>query len=162
MSMKVMRIVLLLLISALPALSQSSSYPHLEFGIPKDSDSTDDYIIERPQYALSYNEHLGCPNWVSWNLESKYFGDVDRYKGKFITDTSLPTKYYHVKDDDYKNSGFDRGHIVRSEERTATIADNKATFILSNIVPQTHDLNAGPWLKLEYHCQKLSVDSTKE
>jgi endonuclease G len=46
--------------------------------------------------------------------------------------------------------------MVRSEERTATVEDNRASFLLTNILPQTHDLNAGPWLRLEEHCQELA------
>lgn len=135
---------------------------HLELGIPRDNDTTDDYIIIRPQYALSYNKNKNIANWVAWELNALWFGDVPRYSGNFITDTTLPIGFYRVKHSDYTNSGYDRGHLVMSEERTATEEDNKATFILSNILPQRPDLNRGVWLDLENYCNDLCLDSNKE
>lgn len=134
---------------------------HVSLGVPFDADSTDDYLIVRNQYVLSYNKVLNIPNWVSWELNSDWFGDVDRYSGNFITDTTLPIGFYRVKHSDYTNSGYDRGHLVRSEERTNTIEDNKSTFILTNIIPQTPDLNRGVWLNLEYYCEDLCKKDNK-
>ena len=54
------------------------------------------------------------------------------------------------------NSGFDRGHLCPSADRTATDADNDATFFLTNVVPQTHASNAGPWLDLEDEGRQLA------
>lgn len=128
---------------------------HTTMGVPFDNDTTDDYIIVREQYVLSYNAGKGVPNWVAWQLNKNWYGDVPRYNGNFITDTTLPEGMYRVKHSDYTNSGYDRGHMVRSEERTRTVEDNKSTFILTNIMPQTPDLNQGVWLNLEYHCEDL-------
>jgi endonuclease G len=116
----------------------------------------------KPQYALSYSRERNVANWVSWNLDASYFGPVPRHKGKFLTDGSLPSGFYQVQDRDYAGSGFDRGHMVRSEERTRTADDNLATFLLPNVIPQRHDLNAGPWLRLEDYLQALSQKENKE
>jgi endonuclease G len=135
---------------------------HTELGVPFDKDTADDYIIIRYQYVLSYNKNTGTPNWVAWNLNDDWYGDVPRYKGSFITDTSLPDGFYRVRHSNYTNSGYDRGHMVRSEERTKTATDNKSTFILTNIIPQTPDLNRGVWLKFEYFCEDLCKEDNKE
>lgn len=135
---------------------------HAALGVPTDNDTTDDYLIVRPQYVLSYNKNRNVPNWVSWNIDSAWYGAVERYKGSFISDTTLPQDFYRVRHSDYTNSGYDRGHMVRSEERTKTVDDNKSTFLLTNIIPQRPDLNRGAWLDLERHCESLCKDSTKE
>ncbi len=135
---------------------------HVALGVPEDSDSSDDYDIVRNQYVISYNKDLNVSNWVAWNLDADWYGDVPRYSGNFISDTSLPSQFYHVKHSDYTNSGYDRGHMVRSEERTKTNEDNKSTFLLTNIIPQTPDLNQGVWLKLEYYCEDLCKQQNKE
>ena len=132
-----------------------TSSVHVALGVPVDCDTTDDLIIIRKQYVLSYNKNKNVANWVAWNLNEDWFGDVPRYKGKFKTDTSLPEDCYHVRHEDYSNSGYDRGHMVRSEERTKSKEDNLTTFFLTNILPQTPDLNQGVWLNLEYYCEKL-------
>jgi len=135
---------------------------HTALGVPTDNDPSDDYYIIRPQYVISYNKNRNVANWVSWNLNKDWYGDAPRHQGKFITDTTLPTGFYRVKHDDYTNSGFDRGHIVRSEERTATEEDNISTFYLTNILPQTPDLNQGVWLNFEYYCENLCKNEDKE
>ena len=135
---------------------------HLALGTPKDADPSDDWLVVKPQYALSYNAKRLGANWVSWELNASYFGGEPRHKGKFIVDDSLPPAFERVHHEDYSNSDYDRGHMVRSEERTRSRADNDATFLLTNILPQRHDLNAGPWLRLEEHCQSLAQNDGKE
>lgn len=135
---------------------------HLAMGIPTDGDDSDDYLLVKPQYALSYNKKLNDPNWVSSNLDASYFGDAPRFSGQFMPDPSLPDGFYRVRHADYTGSGYDRGHMVRSEERTRNDADNESTFFTDNLLPQYHDLNAGPWLKLEMYCQKLAQKQNKE
>ena len=132
---------------------------HVTGGIPFDSDTTDDYLIYRPQYVLSYNAKRGVPNWVSWQLDASWYGNSGRYSGNFITDRSLPNSFYKPKHSDYTNSGYDRGHVVRSHERTRNNKDNRSTFLMSNIVPQTPHLNRGVWLGFERFCESLCLDS---
>ncbi len=134
---------------------------HTSLGVPVDSDTTDDYIIVRPQYVVSYNHTKGVPNWVAWELNSSWYGDVERHTGNFITDKSLPENW-QIKHSDYTNSGYDRGHMVRSEERTATEEDNISTFLLTNIIPQRPNLNRKVWLKFEYYCEDLCKEQNKE
>jgi endonuclease G len=135
---------------------------HLALGTPTDADPSDDHLMVRPQYALSYNPRRLGPNWVSWELNAGYYGGQRRHKGHFLTDESLPAGWYRVHHDDYANTEFDRGHMVRSEERTRSREDNEATFLLTNILPQRHDLNGGPWLRLEEYCQQLAQHGHKE
>ena len=59
------------------------------------------------------------------------------------------TLIYHrgstnVRHQDYSNSGYDRGHMVRSEERTASRGTMTRRSTPTNLLPQYHDLNAGP------------------
>lgn len=135
---------------------------HSPWGLPFDSNKSDDYIIERKQYVLSYNQKLNVPNWVAWQLNASWYGEVPRKSGKFITDTSLPLSFEKITHDDYTKSGYDRGHMVRSEERTASEEDNRSTFLLSNVLPQTPKLNQQTWLSLEYECERLCKVEGKE
>ncbi|ROL59291.1 DNA/RNA non-specific endonuclease [Bacteroidetes/Chlorobi group bacterium ChocPot_Mid] len=135
---------------------------HTALGVPTDNDSTDDYYIIRYQYVISYNHNKNSCNWVAWNLNADWYGDVERYSGNFKKDTTLPTGWYQVKHEDYTNSGYDRGHMVRSEERTKTVTDNLSTFFMTNILPQRPDLNRGVWLDLEYYCEDLCKKQNKE
>lgn len=135
---------------------------HAPLGLAYDLTPEDDYFIIRPQYIVSYNPNLNAVNYAAWNLNSSWIGKSGRYSGNFITDTSLAEGILRVTHSDYTNSGYDRGHIVRSHERSADVEDNKSTFLMSNIIPQTPDLNRGVWLNFERFCEDLVTKQDKE
>ena len=108
----------------------------------------DNYLLEKQQYVISYNRTQGKSNWVSWYLSSASIGSAPR-QNDFRPDPSLPMGWYQVTSTDYTGSGFDRGHMTPSGDRTATIPDNSATFFMTNMIPQAPDNNQGPWEQLE-------------
>jgi endonuclease G, mitochondrial len=131
-------------------------HEHAPFGLPMDNDTTDDFLIFRPQYVASYCPNKNSPNWVAWELNHTWVGPVGRYSGRFLTEPLLPDTFTAIQHNHYTNSGYDRGHLLRSKERTATKADNISTFYLSNVVPQTPDLNRGVWLQFEdYYLNRM-------
>ena len=133
---------------------------HTELGQPF-SETTPLDIIERFEFTSGIKCDYGVPLWVSYNLNKDWFGETPRFTGNFIVDSLLPQECW-IKHSDYTNSGYDRGHMVRSEERTRSVDENKATFRTSNIIPQLPQLNQQTWLKLEYYAEKLAKDSLKE
>jgi DNA/RNA endonuclease G (NUC1) len=55
-----------------------SNSVHLALGNPSNAGKNpDNYLMVKPQYALSYNNSKGTPNWVSWELNKSYLGGVD-------------------------------------------------------------------------------------
>jgi endonuclease G len=121
-----------------------------EFGTPADGNPSDDIIIARKQYTISYNPARGGPNWVSWNLDATHLGTLDRCNC-FTADTALTWLGFpaHTTADYITGGLYDRGHMEPSADQTTTDAENAYTFFLSNVLPQKHDLNAGPWERLE-------------
>ena len=110
--------------------------------------SPDNYLLDKTQYVLSYNRFRATSNWVSWYLSSSSRGSAAR-QNDFRADNTLPSGWYQVNENDYSGSGFDRGHMTPSADRTSTVADNSATFLMTNMVPQAPGNNQGPWEKLE-------------
>lgn len=141
--------------------SSISKSPHLLFGVPVDADPSDDFLLNHGIYVVSYNRNLNNPNWVSWRLTAADLGDEDR-QDDFRADDDLPGDFLHVSDDDYAGSGFDRGHMCPSAQRTATAEANSLTFLMTNMQPQMHSLNAGPWKSLETFERKLANDGNKD
>jgi len=125
-----------------------------DFGIPTDADASDDFLITRFGYTASYSRVRNTPNWVSYDLEQTHFGAEDRCDC-FTADPMLPNSFAHLTTADYTGAGaaagfgIDRGHLMRSSDRTAGSLDNAESFYLSNIIPQTADNNQGPWNNLE-------------
>ncbi|RYD53567.1 MAG: DNA/RNA non-specific endonuclease [Sphingobacteriales bacterium] len=115
----------------------------------------DNYLLQKPQYALSYNNSTGIANWVSWHLSAAWMGSADRCNC-FAPDAALPGGFLRVLTSNYTGSGFDRGHLCPSADRSADAADNEATFLMTNITPQSPQLNQQPWAKLEDYCRRLA------
>jgi endonuclease G len=105
---------------------------------------------------MSYNGVEGRANWVGWTLTASDVGAVDR-TDRFIQDESFPRGFKIVDEKDYARSGYDRGHLCNSEDRTSSYYLNKETFLMSNMIPQTPELNRGPFKMLEEYCRKLAV-----
>ena len=112
------------------------------------------YLLTRPQYTSSYHRDQGKPNWVSWHLGTADLGTAPR-QDDFRADADLPSGWYQVKPSDYSGSGFDRGHNCPSADHTATVADNSATFLMSNMMPQAPNNNQQTWGNLEDYCRTL-------
>jgi endonuclease G len=131
---------------------------HLTMGNPSnavvDVNQPSNYLLDKTQYAVSYNRDKGRPNWVSWHLDSTWLGSTPR-QDDFRNDTTLPAGWYQVQATDYSGSGFDRGHHCPSADRTNSVATNSATFLMSNMMPQAPDNNQGPWANLETYCRTL-------
>lgn len=121
----------------------------------------ENYLIQRPQYALGYQSSKGISKWVSWSLSSGDQGS-GRYSGNFITDTSLPAGMKRVTHADYTNSGYDRGHMCPNADRNVTLNDCTQTFILTNVQPQTPDNNEGIWANFETYCRNLTNSTGRE
>lgn len=138
---------------------------HLTLGNPSGATTSTanstNYLMEKTQYALSYSNSKRIANWVSWQLNSSWLGSAPR-QDDFRADTTLPSGWYRVASSDYTGSGFDRGHMTPSADRTNTIANNSATFLMTNIVPQAPDNNQGYWAQLESYARSLVTGQGKE
>ena len=138
-----------------------------EFGRPTDASPADDVVIERPTFTVSYSPWRNTPNWVSYDLEASHFGPEDRCDC-FTADPLAPPVEGGLTTADYTGAGafhgygIDRGHLVRSADRTAGSLDNAHTFYFSNIVPQAADNNQGPWSALENYLGDQARSGTKE
>lgn len=139
-----------------------------EFGVPTDSDASDDFIVSRPEFTASYSRVRNTPNWVAYNLDASHIaGAVDRCDC-FTHDPQLPADFQVIKTSDYTGAGafagygIDRGHLARSFDRTAAAYDNAQTYLLSNIVPQANAVNTGQWAQLENYLGSLATGGNKE
>nr|CRZ21832.1 BMA-CPS-6 [Brugia malayi] len=110
-------------------------------------------------YVLSYDRRNRIAHWVVEHLSSDrlvYNSSVDRSKCQFREDPSIHP-YFKSTNDDYKGSGYDRGHLAAAgnHRRSQTAIDQ--TFLLSNMAPQVgKGFNRDKWNELEKHVRKLA------
>jgi DNA/RNA endonuclease G (NUC1) len=142
-----------------PARATISTNLQLQLGNPSgaivNTNNHDHYLVSRAVESLDFSDNLGEPTWASWDLTASDQGSSGR-NSTFYTDTNLPPNFYRVTPSDYTDSGFDRGHLCPSADRTDTTNDNKQVFFMSNIMPQTPDNNEGIWASFEDYCRTLS------
>ncbi|HYJ39766.1 MAG TPA: DNA/RNA non-specific endonuclease [Steroidobacteraceae bacterium] len=150
------------------AVASGVAYPgNTEFGEPTDADASDDFIVRHEQFTASYNPNRGSPNWVSYDLDAAHFGTEDRCDC-FTMDADLPASFPQITTDDYTGAGafhgypIDRGHMVRSFDRTTGSLDNARTYLFSNVVPQAAEMNQGPWAMLENALGNFARNDNRE
>jgi endonuclease G len=105
-------------------------------------------IIHRDGYSIQYNSSCKLPYWVSYHVKaSDLIKNVSR-TNNFRPDPEI--KGAQALLDDYKNSGYDRGHMARAGIFTRNKKVMSESFILSNIVPQDRYMNQnGAWRRVE-------------
>jgi DNA/RNA endonuclease G (NUC1) len=126
-------------------------------GAPSAGGSDNDLIVTRAQYTLSYNKSRGGPNWVAYRLTRENRGNLPGYRCDcFTPDPAVtPAGEAGISTADYTNSGFDRGHMVRSNDRELDSLDQAQTYYTSNILPQWGNQNQGRWADLENYLQTV-------
>lgn len=157
-------LILTLLTSAGTPSARAEDDPHLLMGNPShakaDERDKDNYLLKKKYFALSYNNDRGTPNWVSWHLHKSDLGDAPRKP--FVADNDLPPGFKKVFTRDYTKAGFNRGHMCPHSDRDKTDAASAATFVMTNIIPQSSENNQGAWNQLEMYCRSLVEDKGKE
>lgn len=123
-------------------------------GATTSTSNANNYLMIKSQYDFSYNNSKHEPNWTSWHLDSADLGSTAR-QDDFRPDTTLPSGWYEVTANEFSGTGFDRGHMCPSADRTASVADNQATFLMDNMIPQAPKNNEVTWENLEEYERTL-------
>lgn len=105
---------------------------------------------------ISYNAVHRIPNWVYYDLSRQnLMNSCAKRKDKFRADTQLTAAQFPkelvIGESGYKNSGFDRGHMAPSGDFIWDQSINEDTFFMTNMSPQTAELNQKTWNALEDH-----------
>jgi len=118
--------------------------------------STTHQIVKHDYFTLSYNEKFEQAEWVAYELKKNNIRNSNYKRPYFIEDPKVAT---HSADwRNYKNSGYDKGHLCPAADMEFDLKAYNDTFYTSNISPQLHDFNGGVWNRLE---QKVRYWATK-
>jgi len=110
--------------------------------------STTGKVIHHKFYSLSYAEEHEQAEWVAYELSRAQLEVewVER-QNDFRPDPLVTTE--SATPEDYRRSGYDRGHLVPVADRSFSFEAMDETFFMSNISPQEHNFNGGIWRELE-------------
>lgn len=113
-------------------------------------------LIEYPGFTVSFNAATHQPNYVAWELTGEEVGSqrTSRRSASFAPD---PAVAGCATLDDYRRSGYDRGHMAPAGDMKWDSTPMQSSFLLTNISPQAHELNQGSWRALEEKCRDWAV-----
>lgn len=111
----------------------------------------------RKGYGLAYNPDRKTPDWVAEHLTKDRVSAKGARKNYFKADPDLPPKH-RAQLADYKNSGYDRGHLAPAGDMKWDLDAYKESFYLSNMAPQNGPMNQGIWSQLEANVRRWAQD----
>lgn len=104
-------------------------------------------IVKHTYYTLAYSEADEQAYWVYYHLTPELINGTQSRTDDFRADPSVSTGSASL--DDYKGSGYDRGHLCPAADMTLNKTSMSESFYLSNMSPQNPSFNRGIWSKLE-------------
>jgi endonuclease G len=115
-------------------------------------------VLQHTNYTSHFSKSKKYPVVVEWWETKAKIGcptPLPR-KDNFKPDPKLPIETNIGND--YINSGYDRGHLMPAKSNQCqTQAVQDECFYYSNMVAQTHRLNAGDWKSLETLTRDIAV-----
>jgi len=118
--------------------------------------STSGLVVQHNFYDLSYSREHGQAEWVAYELQPGHVRANSFDRPYFEKDTKVPGSSAHWRN--YKNSGYDRGHLCPAADRSFSYEAYRETFLTSNISPQDPEFNAGVWNRLEQKVRYWASD----
>ena len=119
-------------------------------------------VIKHTNYTTHFSKSKRYPVLVEWETTKAMVGCPTPLKRKdnFKPDPQLVDEtniaFYYLK------SGYDRGHVMPAADNLCqTQAIQDESFYFSNMIPQTHRLNAGDWKSLETATRNWALISSK-
>ena len=104
-------------------------------------------MIEREGYALGYMTEWKTARWVTYRLtDDEVTSQIAKRSDDFAPDPLIANG---PQLEDYRGSGYDRGHLAPAADMKWSTKAMKECFYLSNMVPQDRSNNAGIWNEIE-------------
>lgn len=106
-------------------------------------------LLKNRAYWTGYSEQLRNPVWTAYRVQDLERIPVPpRRPSHFDVDRRTLAR---VTTADYAHAEFDRGHMAPNYAIAIHFGEEaqRETFLMSNISPQRHALNAGPWKEFE-------------
>jgi endonuclease G len=140
----------------LAALAVSAPAQHARFGLPACFAPHVEFAGRR-YFLLCHDSDAKTSAWVGYELKPQQLLRVAQRPRRFRSDTALSRP--GAADADYRHTGFSRGHLAPVADFSWSEEAVRATFLLSNAVPQRQRVNAGRWAQVEAAVRSLAARS---
>jgi endonuclease G len=116
-------------------------------------------LVKHRYYTLCYGEEHEQAQWTYHELTPQMLKGSTKRTDNFREDPKVSTR--SADDDDYRGSGFDRGHLVPAGDMKVNKTAMSESFYMSNMSPQRPGFNRGIWKKLEGKIRYLAKKEKK-
>jgi endonuclease G len=116
-------------------------------------------IVKHTYYTLAYSEENEQAYWVYYELTPELINGTQSRTDDFRADPMVSTGSATLND--YKGSGYDRGHLCPAADMTLNKTSMSETFYLSNMSPQVAGFNRGIWSTMEDQVRKWALQYSK-
>ncbi len=113
-------------------------------------------LTKHEGYTLQYDEKNEQARWVAYQLTAAETIKQFERTNKFITDPTIPSG--SASDRDYRNSGYDRGHLAPASDMGWSAKTMAESFYYSNMSPQVPAFNRGIWKRLEEQVRSWAME----
>lgn len=111
-------------------------------------------VCQYSGFTSYFNPDTHIPNCVAYEIiESETTGDEPRKKS-FEADHTIDGC---AESSDYRNSGYDRGHMAPAADMKWSKEAMEESFLMTNICPQVKSLNSGIWHRLEQRVREWAA-----
>lgn len=117
-----------------------------------------DEILPGRYFTIGYSWYFRQAKWVLEIVKpnARFAWEVERQDNNFRADIRIPPRF-RAGLRAYRDSGYDRGHLVGSANHAELAIQNSETFLLSNMSPQKPEFNRGKWRELEEAVRRLNA-----
>ena len=160
---------------SVPTVNENANHPGIaeaaRMEIPRLKEGTyDQFIVKRARlrdngnemfvnFCMEYDQLKKATRWTAfrWDIDNTYDSNCGR-TGSFTTDPDVPSQY-RVGSGTFR--GYQRGHMLASEDRQCSASANSQTFLMTNIHPQLGRFNGYDdngsyvWVNAEGFVRKL-------
>lgn len=104
-------------------------------------------IISHTGYSFLFSNKDKQAVWIAYQLTNEETVKLYNRSDRFTPDKSV--KSGTANDNDYKGSGYDRGHLAPAADMGWSVKVMEESFYYSNMSPQKPSFNRGIWKQLE-------------
>jgi len=128
----------------------ASAAPAQPFGSPACHGESADRVF----LFLCHSPDRKAPLWTAYTSSPAHLDGSAPRPRRFHQDFQLITP--GASDSDYLHSGYSRGHLAPAADFAFSDTAIRATFLLSNAIPQRQSVNAGRWRQVEAAVREIA------
>lgn len=112
-------------------------------------------------FCIEWDIAKKAQRWTAFRWDKSNSGGYVKREDNFQEDPEIP-EMYRTTYNNYRGSGYTRGHICASADRWNSLEANRQTFLYSNMQPQLYDFNGGIWANMEMKIRTWNTDAFRD